>query len=61
MSGMMSIELNRIYQNYIGSTDFILIGHPKNFSNISIENVECFMQEVCSSAVFKTVHQLAVG
>jgi hypothetical protein len=55
MDGLMSGLLLRIFHATIKQQDFVMYGHPKNFSNISLSNLDNFIKRVSPFSEFKVI------
>ena len=42
----MLLDIYSIHKKQVSCNGFVIIGHPKNFSNVSIRNVEEFILEM---------------
>jgi len=61
LDNFMSALLLNIYLKYkkkMRCTDFVIIGHPKSFSDLSISNVEQFILKVKADCTFLTASML---
>ena len=60
MDGVMSGLLQRVYQSYRNEDNFVVIGHPKAFTDASLNNVANFLQKVNGEAIFDTISSLQI-
>jgi hypothetical protein len=59
--GFLSGLLPNIFNDYkmlAPDGTFIILGHPKNFSNKSIQNVESFIKNTIENNSYKTIDEL---